>query len=353
MTRLRAGVAALVAGAASAIAGLGLPGTALAAPGFLGAADTVVVIRTSGGPIGVELDVENAPRTTANFLRYVHYGFYEGGTFYRAVRQDNQPQNDIRIDVIQGGIDPERRELAFDPIAMEGTGETGLSHLDGTISMARGDPDTARGEFFICIGDQPELDEGGRRNPDGRGFAAFGRVIMGMDVVRRIQGGDADGQTLLEPVVIYGVDVLDSREDVRPPSPLSARRGFDPDALLGEWVAMWGTYDLDRVRELFVPDARVNYLSSEREGLIVGIDALIPHHEGFGFVSGGADPSAELWVEDVEGVSYGPTAVVTAVWFFGDRAARDGAQRGPMTAVYTLYGDEYRIAHMHFANYEP
>ncbi len=318
------------------------------------AADTIVVIRTSEGPIGVELDVGNAPRTATNFLRYVHYGFYDDGTFYRVVRQDNQPQNEYRIEVIQGGIDPERRELAFDPIIMEGTGETGLRHADGTISMARGEADTARGEFFITIGDQPELDEGGRRNPDGRGFAAFGRVVMGMDVVRRIQGGAVDAQTLLEPVVIYGVDIVGDRGEFAGPGlPVSASRGFDAEALIAEWVAMWGTYDLDRVRELFLPDTRVNYLSSEREGLIVGIDSLMPHHEGFGFVPGGVKPSAELWVEDIDGVSYGNTAVVTGVWFFGDRTVRGDAQRGPMTVVYTLYGDEYRIAHMHFANYEP
>jgi peptidyl-prolyl cis-trans isomerase A (cyclophilin A) len=340
------------------VGGLVLAIGALASPARAGAAgvaaDTIVMIRTSAGPIGVELDVENAPRTATNFLRYVHYGFYEGGAFYRVVRQDNQPQNDIRIDVIQGGIDPERRELAFDPIAMEGTGETGVRHLDGTISMARDGPDTARGEFFITIGDQPELDEGGRRNPDGRGFAAFGRVIMGMDVVRRIQGGRVDAQTLLEPVVIYGVDIVGVGGDLAGQrSAVSASRGFDAESLVAEWIAMWGTYDLDRVRELFLPDARVNYLSSEREGLIVGIDSLMPHHEGFGFVPGGVESSAELWVEDIDGVSFGKTAVVTGVWFFGERAARADAQRGPMTVVYTLYGDEYRIAHMHFANYEP
>jgi ketosteroid isomerase-like protein len=181
-----------------------------------------------------------------------------------------------------------------------------------------------------------------------------------MDVVRSIHRGATDGQTLVAPIEILAVHSTARRvpEGVNAggaglaPVP-SASPGFDADALIGAWVDMWGTYDLDRVRDLFLPDARVNYLSSEREGLIVGIDALMPHHDGFGFIPGGVPPSAELWVEEVEGVSYGNTAVVTGVWYFGDRASRDGAQRGPMTVVYTLYGDEYRIAHMHFANYEP
>ncbi|MFV1986449.1 MAG: peptidylprolyl isomerase [Gemmatimonadota bacterium] len=315
-------------------------------------ADTIVVIETTAGSIIVELDVENAPRTAANFLRYIDAGLYEGGTIYRSVRQDNQPDDDIRIEVIQGGVNRDRREEAFDPIAMEGTGDTGLRHRDGTLSMARGDPDSARGEFFICIGDQPELDEGGKRNPDGRGFAAFGRVVRGMDVVRRIHRAATEAQTLVEPVAILSVHTSSRRADGALAPVPSATSGFDPDVLIAAWVGMWRTYDLDRVRELFLPDARVSYLSSEREGLIAGLDALIEHHVGFGFVSGGAEPSAELWVEDVEGVSYGNTAVVTGVWYFGDPASRGEAQRGPMTVVYTLYGDEYRIAHMHFANYE-
>jgi len=93
----------------------------------------------------------------------------------------------VKIEVIQGGIARARREDQLPPIRMESTGETGLRHLNGVLSIARAGPDTGRAEFFICIGDQPELDQGGRRNPDGWGFAAFGRVIGGMDVVRRIQ----------------------------------------------------------------------------------------------------------------------------------------------------------------------
>jgi len=171
------------------------------------AVDTLVhvVLETELGEIELALDAAAAPITTANFLRYVDAGLYAGGTFYRAVRADNQPDDSIRIAVVQGGVDRSRRGEGFDPIPMEGTGTTGLRHLDGTISMARGGPDSARGEFFICVGDQPELDEGGRRNPDGRGFAAFGQVARGMEVVHAIHRRAAEGQYLTEPVRIEEV----------------------------------------------------------------------------------------------------------------------------------------------------
>ena len=88
---------------------------------------------------------------------------------------------------------------------LERTTETGVSHRDGTISMARDGPDTATSDFFICIGDQPELDFGGKRNPDGQGFAAFGRVVRGMDVVRQIQTARARGQLLTPPIEIVAI----------------------------------------------------------------------------------------------------------------------------------------------------
>jgi peptidyl-prolyl cis-trans isomerase A (cyclophilin A) len=112
----------------------------------------------------------------------------------------NQPGHKIRIEVIQGGVNPARAKAGFPPIALERTSRTGLKHLDGVLSMARSLPDTATSDIFICIGDQPSLDHGGQRNPDGQGFAAFGRVMAGMDVVRRIQQAPAEGQKLT-PVV--------------------------------------------------------------------------------------------------------------------------------------------------------
>jgi len=161
-------------------------------------AGVLVQIETEVGMITAELDTVRAPITARNFLAYVDAGMYAGGSFYRTVRMDNQPDNEVKIEVIQGGISRDRQDDKLPPISMEPTGETGLLHLDGVLSMARGGPHTAQGEFFICIGPQPELDQGGLRNPDGWGFAAFGRVIDGMDVVRRIQAKEAEGQYFAE-----------------------------------------------------------------------------------------------------------------------------------------------------------
>ena len=104
--------------------------------------------------------------------------------------------------VIQGGVNPAKEKDAFPPIKLETTKATKLGHKDGTVSMARAEPDTATSDFFICVGDQPELDFGGKRNPDGQGFAAFGKVVKGMDVVKAIQAAKADGQKLDPPVAI-------------------------------------------------------------------------------------------------------------------------------------------------------
>ncbi len=161
-----------------------------------------VLIRTDLGDIEVEL-AKAAPKTVANFLKYVDAKRFDGGRFHRTVTRDNQPDNKVKIEVIQAG----RKENAKDDdaIELERTQDTKLAHKDGTISMARDGPDTATSDFFICIGDQPELDFGGKRNPDGQGFAAFGQVVKGMDVVKKIQKGKADGQTLKPPVVIESI----------------------------------------------------------------------------------------------------------------------------------------------------
>jgi peptidyl-prolyl cis-trans isomerase A (cyclophilin A) len=161
-----------------------------------------VLVETELGVIEIELDAR-APRTVANFLRYVDERFFDGTSFYRTVRPDNQPDNLIKIEVIQGGADGTRP--AHDPIALERTSITGLQHRAGTVSMARNGPDTATSEFFICVGPQPELDFGGRRNPDGQGFAAFGRVVRGMDVVMRIHQRAADKQRLAPPLPIRAI----------------------------------------------------------------------------------------------------------------------------------------------------
>ena len=176
---------------------------------YLFAQDTAktisIQIQTEKGDIDVELDMGKAPMTVANFLRYVDGKFYDGGRFHRTVKPENQPDNKVKIEVIQAGTNPKKVKDDFPPIKLERTRDTKRSHKDGVISMARNGPDTATSDFFICISDQPELDFGGKRNPDGQGFAAFGRVVRGMDVVRKIQAAPADGQKLTPPVKILRV----------------------------------------------------------------------------------------------------------------------------------------------------
>lgn len=171
-----------------------------------------VKISTTKGNIIVELYAEKAPLTVANFLRYVDEKRYDGAKFYRVVRMDNQSTSPVKIEVIQGGLQNDSTKM-LPPIPQETTNKTGILHVDGAISMARGKPESGASEFFICINAQPELDFGGKRNPDGQGFAAFGKVIKGMEVVKKIQQGitGQDGPTnaysnpmqlLKEPVII-------------------------------------------------------------------------------------------------------------------------------------------------------
>lgn len=161
-----------------------------------------VILHTEPGDIEVELDAAHAPITAANFLRYVDAKLYDGARFHRTVTLANQPQSPVKIRVIQAGVDPRRAKDEFPPIKLERTRDTKIQHKDGTISMARDGPDSATGDFFICVGDQPELDFGGKRNPDGQGFAAFGRVVKGMDIVKRIHFGPAKEQALTPPIRI-------------------------------------------------------------------------------------------------------------------------------------------------------
>jgi cyclophilin family peptidyl-prolyl cis-trans isomerase len=164
--------------------------------------EPVVLIQTELGDIKLKLDARRAPKTVKNFLHYVHHGFYNDGIFFRTVTDSNQANDPVKIAVIQARADPQKEASLLPPIALERTRDTGLKHLDGTVSMARLGPDTAQDHFFICIGDQPELDFGGKRNPDGQGFAAFGQVIEGLDVVQRIHSSTSEGQMLKPPVRI-------------------------------------------------------------------------------------------------------------------------------------------------------
>lgn len=174
---------------------------ALAVTSSNGAQNPRVLIKTSMGSIEVELDAKHAPHTTENFLKYVDAGRFKGGRFHRTVTMQNQPDKKIKIEVIQGGVNPKYSDKDYPPIKLERTNKTGLHHLNGTISMARDGADTATSDFFICINDQPALDFGGKRNPDGQGFAAFGHVIKGMDVVKKIQKSTAGKDQELTPAI--------------------------------------------------------------------------------------------------------------------------------------------------------
>ena len=186
-------------------------GASAVAEESLPATPVFVEMSTELGNIVLEIDSASAPLSAGKFLALVYGGHYDGATFYRSVTLAND-RGTPKIEVIQGGLGD--RPAPFGPIAHESTETTGLRHVDGAISMARGDVGTASSEFFICIGDQPGLDFGADRNPDRQGFAVFGRVVAGMDVVRRIQEQASDGasdseytkgQILSKPVLITRV----------------------------------------------------------------------------------------------------------------------------------------------------
>ena len=168
-----------------------------------------LLIETQFGDILLELYPQQAPVTVRNFLRYIEEDRFREATFHRVVRMDNQPNNEFKIEVIQGGLKEDDHPLNLPPIAHETTQQTGIRHTNGTLSMARNEPGRAQSDFFICIGDQPELDFDGRRNPDGQGFAAFGKVVEGMDIVRMIQNSQARGQTLEPNIPILGIKAMD------------------------------------------------------------------------------------------------------------------------------------------------
>lgn len=166
------------------------------------AGEVRVALETGAGRIVVAVDTRRAPITATNFLRYVDAGKFDGTTFYRAARSKSRPG----VGLIQGGIDDNIRNSFF-PIRHEPTSVTGLRHVDGTLSMARNKPGSAMGDFFICVGPAPSLDAA----PDYPGYAAFGHVVVGMEIVRRIlalptyPGGfslDTMGQTIVHRVRI-------------------------------------------------------------------------------------------------------------------------------------------------------
>lgn len=165
------------------------------------------MIETKYGKIEVELYTDKAPQTAGAFLRFVDSGFYENTSFYRVLNVSNQPSNATKTEILQGGLWRTKNEKArsIPGIPHESTGTTGVLHKDGIISVARLAPGTANCEFFICIDDQPGLDEGGENVEDKLGYAAFGKVIRGMSVVRKIYTQNDRNQYLDPPVSIYNI----------------------------------------------------------------------------------------------------------------------------------------------------
>lgn len=172
--------------------------------------DTVtphIEIQTSKGDIELELYADKAPETVAAFLSYIDSGFYDNASFYRVLNDENQPSNAPKTELIQGGIWKTNQKTAarLPGIPHESTQLTKLHHGDGTISLARLEPGTATTEFFICLDDQPGLDYGGENIADGQGYAAFGKVVKGMDIVRKIYRQNENDQYFDPPVAIYKI----------------------------------------------------------------------------------------------------------------------------------------------------
>ena len=176
--------------------------------GQTGAAETTpVALTTPLGRIVIALETKRAPITSANFLKYVDRKLYDGASFYRASRPPGSTGNDFGL--VQGGLQNDPKKV-LPPIAHESTLTTGLSHVNGTISMGRHAPGTAQADWFICLGDQPYLDAD-PKDPKNSGFAAFGHVTEGMDVLQKIlvlpvdpaKGeGSMKGEMLADPIPI-------------------------------------------------------------------------------------------------------------------------------------------------------
>ena len=175
----------------------------------------MIKMETDLGQIQIELFPDKAPITVSNFLQYIDETRYGDLHFYRVVHMGNQPDNEVKIEVIQGGLGFDKHPMELPPITHETTDKSGIKHEDGTISMARLEPGTASSEIFICINDQPELDFGGKRNPDGQGFAAFGKVVSGMDIVRQIQMMLSKEQMLVKSVNIKSIKKIIKNNELK------------------------------------------------------------------------------------------------------------------------------------------
>lgn len=166
-----------------------------------------VLIETKFGDIEIELYPGKAPKSVSAFLSYVDSGYYQNSSFYRVLKEENQPSASFKSELIQGGIwqTNYKKGIALPGIPHEPTNQTGLLHKNGTISLARTTPGTASSEFFICIGDQPAYDHGGPANTDKQGFAAFGKVLKGMDIVRKLHQQVDYEESFDPPIEIFNI----------------------------------------------------------------------------------------------------------------------------------------------------
>jgi peptidyl-prolyl cis-trans isomerase A (cyclophilin A) len=166
-----------------------------------------IEIQTKLGDIEVELFPDQAPKTVAAFLTYVKRGYYNNSSFYRVLNEENQPSDALKAELIQGGIYKSKPKVhdTLPGIPHETTQQTHILHTKGVISLARLAPGTATSEFFICVTDQPGFDFGGENNPDKQGYAAFGKVIKGMNIVNKIYNQSEDNQSFDPPVAIYDI----------------------------------------------------------------------------------------------------------------------------------------------------
>jgi peptidyl-prolyl cis-trans isomerase A (cyclophilin A) len=166
-----------------------------------------VIIQTDAGDIEVELYLREAPKTAGAFLSYVDSGFYKNASFYRVLNEDNQVTGAAISKLIQGGIwkTNHARAVSVPGVPHEPTSQTHILHTNGVISLARDKPGTGTTEFFICVGDQPGFDYGGENNPDGKGYAAFGKVVKGIDVVRTIYQRPENDQRFTPPIRIDNI----------------------------------------------------------------------------------------------------------------------------------------------------
>lgn len=169
-----------------------------------------IEITTKFGTIEAELYPDKAPKSVAAILSYIDSGFYENTSFYRVLNDNNQPSGSGAATLIQGGLWglKDKQAATIPHLPHETTQQSGLHHEDGILSLARQEPGTASTEFFICIGDQRGFDYGGSNNPDGQGYAAFGKVVKGMDVVYRINQQPFNGELFDPKVDILNIERL-------------------------------------------------------------------------------------------------------------------------------------------------